>query len=147
VGHRTGRRTALLTLLLAGAFAAVAPPAMADGTKIKLRSSDYGRMLFGPGRQAIYIFENDEKNKPRCYGECAKDWPPVLTKGAPVAGEGVRKRLLGRTTRRNGKKQVTYDGKPLYYYAHEGPDEVLCHDVFLNGGYWWAVGRDGKRRP
>ena len=38
--------------------------------------------------------------------------------------------------RRGGKRQVTYKGKPLYYYAHEGPNEVLCHDVFLNGGYW-----------
>ncbi len=147
MGHRTGRRAAFLTVLLAAAFALVAPPAMADGTKIKLRDSDYGRMLFGPGRQAIYIFERDEPDKSHCYRECARDWPPVLTEGKPVAGDGVRQRLLGRTTRRNGRKQVTYDGKPLYYYAHEGPDEVLCHDVFLNGGYWWAVGRDGNRRP
>jgi predicted lipoprotein with Yx(FWY)xxD motif len=148
VGHRTGRRAALLTVLLAAAASVlVAPPAMADGTKIKLRDSDYGRMLFGPGRQAIYIFERDEPNKSHCYRGCARDWPPVLTEGKPVAGDGVRRRLLGRTTRRNGKKQVTYDGKPLYFYAHEGPDEVLCHDVFLNGGYWWAVGRNGERRP
>jgi predicted lipoprotein with Yx(FWY)xxD motif len=59
----------------------------------------------------------------------------------------VKKRLLGTTQRRGGRRQVTYAGKPLYYYAHEGRREVLCHDVFLNGGYWWAVGRDGKRRP
>jgi predicted lipoprotein with Yx(FWY)xxD motif len=148
VGHRTGRRAAFLTVLLAAAASVlVAPAAMADGTKIKLRDSDYGRMLFGPGRQAIYIFERDEPNKSHCYRGCARDWPPVLTEGKPVAGDGVRRRLLGRTTRRNGKKQVTYDGKPLYFYAHEGPDEVLCHDVFLNGGYWWAVGRNGERRP
>ena len=147
MGHRTGRRAAFLTVFLAATFALVAPPAMADGTKIKLRDSDYGRMLFGPGRQAIYIFERDEPDEPSCYRGCARDWPPVLTRGKPVAGEGVRKRLLGRTTRRNGKRQVTYDGKPLYYYAHEGPDEVFCHDVFVNGGYWWAVGRNGDRRP
>jgi predicted lipoprotein with Yx(FWY)xxD motif len=134
----------VLTAVVTGWQAA---PAMADGTKIKLRDSDYGRMLFGPGRQAIYIFERDEPDKSKCYRQCARDWPPVFTEGKPVAGDGVRKRLLGRTTRRNGTKQVTYDGKPLYYYAHEGPDEVFCHDVFLNGGYWWAVGRNGDRRP
>ena len=59
----------------------------------------------------------------------------------------MREGLLGTTRRRNGNKQVTYDGKPLYYYAHEGPNEVLCHDVFLNGGYWWVIGPGGKRRP
>ena len=141
------RRIALGLVLLAVVGAWQAAPAMADGTKIKLRGSDYGRMLFGPGRQAIYIFARDEPDEPSCYRRCARDWPPVLTRGKPVAGKGVRKRLLGRTTRRNGKKQVTYDGQPLYYYAHEGPGEVLCHDVFVNGGYWWAVGRNGNRRP
>ena len=147
MGRRTGRRAAPLTVLVAAAFALTAPPAMADGTKIKLRDSDYGRMLFGPGRQAIYVFDRDEPGESNCYRGCARDWPPVLTEGRPVAGDGVRKRLLGRTTRRNGRRQVTYNGKPLYYYAHEGADEVLCHDVFLNGGYWWAVGRNGHRRP
>ncbi len=49
--------------------------------------------------------------------------------------------------RRDGKLQVTYAGKPLYLYAHEGPGEVSCHNVSLNGGLWWVIGPDGKRRP
>lgn len=141
------RRLVGTALLLATVFGLSAAPAMADGTKITLRDSDYGRMLWGPNRQAVYIFDQDEPNEPTCYGECAKAWPPVLTKQKPVAGKRVREKLLGTTRRRNDKKQVTYDGKPLYYYAHEGPGEVLCHDVFLNGGYWWVVGRGGERRP
>jgi len=124
------------------------PTAQAAGTRITLRDSEFGRMLWGPGPQAIYIYERDEDGRSHCYGRCAEAWPPVFAKkGGPVAGDGVKKRLLGTTKRRNGKRQVTYAGNPLYYYAHEGHDEVLCHDVFLNGGYWWAVGRDGKRRP
>ena len=35
---------------------------------------------------------------------------------------------------------MTYAGKPLYFYAHEGPGEVRCHNVDLNGGLWWVVG-------
>jgi predicted lipoprotein with Yx(FWY)xxD motif len=142
-------RRACLALLLvtAAALAWGAAPAMAAGTKISLRDSDYGRMLWGPDRQAIYIFENDSDGRSTCYGECAKDWPPVLTKEKPVAGRRVRQSLLGTKRRRDDKKQVTYDGKPLYYYAHEGSGEVLCHDVFANGGYWWVVGRNGERRP
>ena len=124
-----------------------APAPAAKGTKIVVRDSDFGRMLWGANRQAIYIFENDKRNKSRCYGECAELWPPVHTKGAPRAGAGVKKGLLGTIERRNGRKQVTYKGQPLYYYAHEGPDEVLCHNVFLNGGLWWVVGPDGRRRP
>jgi predicted lipoprotein with Yx(FWY)xxD motif len=141
------RRAAFCLLLAVVAAGWSAAPAMAAGAKLTLRDSDYGRMLWGPGRQAVYIFERDEPDKSRCYRECARAWPPVLTEGKPIAGDGVRQGLLGRTTRRNGDKQVTYNGKPLYYYADEGPDEVLCHDVFVNGGYWWVVGRNGNRRP
>ena len=39
---------------------------------------------------------------------------------------------------------MTYGGRPLYYYAHEAPGEVRCHNVDLNGGFWWVVGRDGE---
>jgi predicted lipoprotein with Yx(FWY)xxD motif len=119
----------------------------AAGTTVTLRDSDFGPMLFDAGRQAIYIFERDSRGRSVCYGECAEAWPPVLTDGAPKADDGVKASLLGTIERRDGHRQVTYAGRPLYFYAHEDPGVVLCHNVNLNGGYWWAVGADGKRRP
>jgi predicted lipoprotein with Yx(FWY)xxD motif len=116
------------------------------GTTVTLGSSEFGGMLFGSDRQAIYIFENDRKDRTVCYGECAEAWPPVVTKGEPVAGRGVDERLLGTVERRDGTRQATYAGQPLYYYAHEQPGEVRCHNVDLNGGFWWVVGPDGRRR-
>jgi predicted lipoprotein with Yx(FWY)xxD motif len=131
----------------AATASAPATAVQSRGTRIALRASRFGPMLWGPKQQAIYIFERDGRNRTRCYGECAKAWPPVYTKGTPVAGRGVRSSLLGSIRRRDGRRQVTYAGKPLYYYAHEGPGEVLCHNVDLNGGLWWVVGANGKRRP
>lgn len=116
------------------------------GTRISLAESRFGRMLWGPKRQAIYIFERDAPDRTRCYGECAKAWPPVYTKARPIPGRGVMRSLLGSIRRRDGRRQVTYAGKPLYYYANEGPGQVLCHNVNLNGGLWWVVGADGTRR-
>ena len=121
--------------------------AAAAGTTLVARGSEFGTMLFGPKRQAVYIFQRDSRNRSNCYGECARLWPPVYTRGAPRAGRGVKASLLGTTRRRGGRLQVTYTGKPLYYYAHEGPGEVRCHNVNLNGGLWWVVGPNGKRRP
>jgi predicted lipoprotein with Yx(FWY)xxD motif len=117
------------------------------GTTIAVRDSEFGTMLFDSKRQAIYIFENDSKGKTVCYGECAEAWPPVFTEGEPRAGDGVKESLLGTVKRRDGKLQVTYAGQPLYFYAHEKPGEVRCHNIDLNGGLWWVVGPDGKRRP
>ena len=124
-----------------------AKPKQKRGTKIILAGSEFGRMLYDSRKQAIYAFERDGREKPVCYGECAKAWPPVYAKGRPLAGRGVRKPLLGTVKRRDGRRQVTYAGRPLYFYAHEDPGQVLCHNVDLNGGLWWVIGSDGKPRP
>ena len=117
------------------------------GTKVIVADSQFGTMLFDSRKQAIYVFERDGNGKTVCDGECAKAWPPVYTVGAPMAGVGVKPGLLGRLKRRDGSQQVTYAGKPLYFYAHEGPGQVLCHNVNRNGGYWWVLAPSGERRP
>ena len=103
--------------------------------------------MFGGTGQAIYLFDVETTSRPRCYGPCADAWPPVLTDGAPFAGKRVKQSLLGTTPRTDGTTQVTYDGHPLYFYAHEDRHEVRCHDVFLNGGNWYSVQPDGRRAP
>ena len=117
------------------------------GTRIVVESSELGPMLFDRTGQAIYLFDVETTSRPRCYGECAVAWPPVLTRGRPVAGRGVKASLLGTVRRRDGSTQVTYGGHPLYFYAHEGKRQVLCHDVFLNGGNWYVVRPDGDAAP
>ena len=121
--------------------------AMAKGTTITVGESEFGDMLFDSNKQAIYIFENDRANESVCYDDCAEAWPPVLTEGEPTAGKGVDAGLMGTIERRDGTRQVTYNDQPLYFYAHEGAGEVRCHNVDLNGGFWWVVGPDGERRP
>ena len=119
----------------------------ASGTAIKTADSQYGQVLFDGEDQAVYYFDKESSSKSECYGACAEAWPPVLTEGEPKAGDGVNADLLGTVERRDGKTQVTYADQPLYFYAHEGPGEVKCHNVDLNGGLWWVVGPDGERRP
>ena len=142
----TSKLLSAVWLALAFLVAAPSAGAMAAGTKLVVRESQFGRMLFDSRKQAIYIFQRDRTRHTACYGECAEAWPPVLTDGKPRADGGVKQSLLGTIKRRDGKQQVTYAGKPLYFYAHERPGEVRCHNVDLNGGLWWVVGPDGKRR-
>ncbi len=138
----------VLVLLVAGLWAAAtALPATAAGTAVTVRSSPFGPIVWGPKHQAVYAFQRDGRNRSRCYGACAALWPPVYTTGRPVAGRGARAALLGTTRRRGGRLQVTYAGRPLYTYAHEGRGQVLCHNVRLNGGLWWVIGPGGRPRP
>ncbi len=122
---------------------ATAPAPKPTGTLIKLAGSDYGRILFDGRGQAIYLFTKDGRGRTRCFGACADAWPPVYTRGEPRAGPGVRQALLG-TIRREGRLQVTYAGQPLYFYAHEGPNQVLCQDVDEFGGTWLVVKASGE---
>lgn len=115
------------------------------GTAITTAASEYGQVLWGPGRQVVYIWEKEPSSTAECYGDCAVAWPPVLTEGEPIAEGEVDAALLGTTERRDGSTQVTYNGHPLYYYAHEGPGEVECHNVATHGGLWWVITPDGER--
>jgi predicted lipoprotein with Yx(FWY)xxD motif len=117
------------------------------GTDISTSDSQFGEVLFDGDEQAIYYFEPEQTSEPECYGECAEAWPPVLTDGEPKASGDARQRLLGTTERRDGSTQVTYDGRPLYYYFDEGPGELRCHNVFHAGGLWLAVQPDGEPVP
>jgi predicted lipoprotein with Yx(FWY)xxD motif len=114
-----------------------------QGREVKVAGSDFGPMLFDRSGQAIYLFDKEATSTPRCYGACAKAWPPVLTRGSPQGSGGVRDSLLGTTPRKDGSRQVTYAGHPLYFYAHEGKNEVLCHNVSEFGGLWLVVTPSG----
>ncbi len=122
------------------AVSASSPPVSArTGIVVTAAASRFGPVLFDRTGQAIYIFESEKTSKPNCYGDCARAWPPVLTTGQPIAGGAVRQNLLGATTRSGGLPQATYGGKPLYFYAHEGKHQVLCHNVTEFGGRWLAI--------
>ncbi|HYI20671.1 MAG TPA: hypothetical protein VD836_18285 [Solirubrobacteraceae bacterium] len=118
--------------------------AASAGTRLRAIGSQFGRIVGdGPGL-AAYIFDKERRGRSECYGACAKAWPPVLAKGRPVAGKGIDADLLGTTRRRNGARQLTYRGQALYYYEHDRPGVVLCHDVFEFGGTWLVIRPDGR---
>jgi len=128
-----------------GANAKPKPEAM--GTEIAIGESQFGEIVFDGSNQAIYLFDKETSSKAECYADCADAWPPVLTEGKPVAGDGVNQELLGTTERDDGSAQVTYAGQPLYYYAHEEPGQVLCHNVSEFGGLWLVLNAAGNALP
>lgn len=69
---------------------------------------------------ALYTFDEDEDDKSNCSDGCLAIWPifnaEVAVKNLP---EGFDASMLGVITREDGKKQVTYNKKPLYYYASD----------------------------
>jgi predicted lipoprotein with Yx(FWY)xxD motif len=115
------------------------------GASVKVMDSRYGRMLFDGKGRALYLFTRESTSRSRCYGDCARAWPPFFTKGKPRARGDVKASLLGTTRRRDGRRQVTYAGHPLYYYVTDRkPGQVTCQDVAEFGGTWLVVSPRGR---
>jgi predicted lipoprotein with Yx(FWY)xxD motif len=108
------------------------------GSLVEAGDSEFGKILTDEEGRTLYAFDKETTDRSECFGACAKAWPPFYTKGEPRAGGGVKQDLLG-TTEHEGRSLVTYDGRPLYYYVDEGPNEVLCQGVDEFGGLWLVV--------
>ena len=140
-----------LVLVLAAAAAALAVPAagMSDasqvtGVTLQVRNSAYGKILFDGRGYVLYAFSRDAKGKSNCSGRCAARWPVYFAKGTLRAGSGVKQALLGTTRRSDGRRQVTYAGRPLYHYVGDTrPGLITCQNVSEYGGLWLVIGASG----
>jgi predicted lipoprotein with Yx(FWY)xxD motif len=134
---------------LAVAAAVLAPTAIsepaASRATLTTHSSRFGNVLFDGRGFVLYAFTRD-RGRSACYGACAKAWPPYLAPSGPLrVGPGVKRSLLGTVKRRNGKGQVTYAGRPLYYYVGDrNAGQILCQDVDEFGGTWLVIRPRGK---
>ena len=133
---------AALAMALAAIGSAQAAPGVA--ARLSVHSSEYGKTVFGPSGKVVYVFGADRGSRSRCYGACAKAWPPLLTTGAPLAGPGVEAKLLGTTKRTDGTLQVTYNGHPLYYYPADKVGKIMCQHASMHGGLWLIIKPNGQ---
>jgi predicted lipoprotein with Yx(FWY)xxD motif len=140
----------LLSALVAALLVGVAADALASSSggsatgALTVRTSAYGKIVFDGRGFALYAFTRD-RGKSACAGACATAWPPFVVTGGIRAGPGVKAALLGTVRRANGARQVTYAGRPLYYYVGDRrPGQVLCQNVREFGGLWLVVRPNGK---
>ena len=112
---------------------------------VTAHASKYGKVLFDGRGRSLYLFARDKRGQSSCYGACAKAWPPLLAAGQPKAGPGVRGSLLGTVKRRDGSRQVTYAGHPLYGFANDVKrGQITCQNVAQFGAKWLVVTPAGK---
>jgi hypothetical protein len=52
----------------------------------------------------------------------------VLTDGTPGVESPLSAGKVGTLRRADGTAQVTYGGKPLYYYSRETPTKIVADD-------------------
>ncbi len=130
---------ALALLFGLTACGGAATPASSATVKVA-DDAKLGKILVSSGGLTLYTFSRDTANTSSCADDCAQNWPPVtLASGDPVAPAGL-KGTLGTASRKDGTKQLTYNGKPLYRFGFDkNPGDTGGNGLTTFGGTWSAI--------
>ena len=138
------RTLAVAIVLSALGVLAAGATATAPRSSVGVGRSTYGPVLFDGRGFVLYAFTRDRAGRSTCSGACARAWPPYLARGAVRAGVGARQSLIATVRRADGSRQVTYAGRPLYYYVGDRkPGQILCQNVSEFGGLWLVMRAGG----
>lgn len=115
------------------------------GAAVELKtasSSTAGSIVVDGKGMSLYLFTKDTKDSgtSACAGSCLVQWPPLTTTSGTPTAEGITGKL-GTITGADGKKQVTLNGMPLYYFAKDTkPGDTLGQGI---GGVWFLSDPSG----
>src|SRR3972149_9056185 len=93
----------------------VPAPAMGHAAK-KMTKAGVGSYLADAKGMTLYWFKKDSPGKSACAGPCVEKCP-FYHREKVMAGKGLSEGDFGTITREDGKKQSTFRGYPLYYWA------------------------------
>jgi predicted lipoprotein with Yx(FWY)xxD motif len=112
----------VLSLLLASCADTTIPkehPRMTDPVLGIAPREKLGNVMTADG-MTVYVFTEDHPLETVCYDICAMNWPPLLVTHTPALAASFPGRFAS-VTRKDGTKQCTYNGQPLYLYIEDPP--------------------------
>lgn len=115
----------------------------AAGAEMKVASSSAGQIVVDSKGMSLYFFTKDVKDSgtSACTAACLDAWPIFTTTSESPTVEGVTG-TVGTIASPDGKKHVTINGMPLYYYVKDkAPGDVTGQGV---GGVWYLVSPAGE---
>ena len=101
-----------------------------------------GQYLVDGKGMSLYIFTNDGRDQSNCDSSCLANWPPLLTLGNPTLGPGVDASQIGSAVLSDGRRIITYDHRPLYYFINDSkPGDITGQGI---GSVWYLISPTGK---
>jgi predicted lipoprotein with Yx(FWY)xxD motif len=133
--------TALVAAACGGMKSSSSTP---SNTTLSSMSNSLGTILVDNGGNTLYLFLKDKGGTSSCSGACATNWPPYAPTGKLVAGSGVKASLMHRVTRADGKKQLVYNGHPLYTFGGDSKSgDANGQGANAFGALWYVVSPSG----
>ena len=121
---------------------ATSAPAAATAD-LKIAESTAGPIVVDGKGMSVYYYTKDVKDSgtSACTGGCLEAWPPVLAASDTPTVDGVTA-TVGTIATPDGKKQLTVNGMPVYYYAEDkAAGDITGQGV---GGVWYLVAPSGE---
>ncbi|NNN08396.1 MAG: hypothetical protein HKL85_04285 [Acidimicrobiaceae bacterium] len=140
-GNRIVVTIASLSVLLAGLAGSATASAASGHSPAGLVISTLTTKNFGEILQSTRTVYTLTPSKIACTAKCLSYWPEVLLpKGSTkvTAGRGVSVAKIGTIKRAGGRLQVTYGGRPLYWFVLDtAPGQVRGNESDTWGK--WSV--------
>jgi predicted lipoprotein with Yx(FWY)xxD motif len=125
-----------------GATAAGGMPGGGQQTVSAKQIGGAGTVLVDSTGQALYASNvENASGKVMCTGPCNSFWEPLTVKGNVQQGSTAGGKLAV-IKRPDGSHQLTFNGKLLYSFTEDGPDQVTgdgFHDAFDGQQFTWHV--------
>lgn len=127
-------RFTVLLVLFAVVFAGVA---FAAHHAVKVAEKEgIGKYLTDTEGKTLYWFKKDTAGMSACAGPCLEKWP-IYFRGKVEAKGTLKNEDFGTITRKDGKKQTTYKGMPMYYFFQDKKaGDTLGHKV---NDVWFVI--------
>lgn len=111
------------------------------GQAVRVARTKLGPILVNGDGHTLYLFLKDRHGRSSCYGGCARVWPPAIVSGAPRVGPGVAAAKLTTTRRTDHRRQLVYNGHPLYAMSADTRPGEMAGQGFLDT--WFVVSPAG----
>jgi predicted lipoprotein with Yx(FWY)xxD motif len=132
----------LLTRSSTPAAPRAAAPAAAEPS-VRVAKTKLGRILVNGQGRTLYLYMKDRGTQSACSRRCAQVWPPATVPGAPTAGPGVAAAKLTTTPDADNRRQLVYNGHPLYTLTADVRAGQINGEGFL--GTWYVISAAGNR--
>lgn len=105
----------------------------------RITDSPYVSVLANVRHHSLYVLSVERNGHLHCTKTCLSIWHPFLVASSARSvklGPGVRGRI-GFVSRSKWKKQVTFNGYPIYTFAGDNsPGQSNGQDIVAEGGTW-----------
>jgi len=112
------------------------------GPTIGVETTRLGRILVDARGRTLYLFTKDRARRSACVAGCTRVWPPALLTGRMELGPGVRAAEVTTMRRRDGRRQLVYNGHPLYSLISDTAPGQASGQGFE--GSWFVVSPAGR---